>query len=55
MSRYLIDQIAAIDDIRVETRSEIAALHGATDLDGVDVIDTATGRPRVARTGSSSS
>ncbi len=44
MSRYLIDQIAANDGIRVETRSEIAALHGTTNLDGVDVIDKATGR-----------
>ena len=42
MSRYLIDQIAANDDIRVETRSEIVALHGTTNLDGVDVIERST-------------
>ena len=34
MSRYLIDQIAANDGIRVETRSEVVALHGETSLDG---------------------
>ena len=39
MSRYLIDQIAAIDGIRVETRSEVVGLHGATSLEAVDVID----------------
>ncbi|KRE29097.1 cyclic nucleotide-binding domain-containing thioredoxin-disulfide reductase [Agromyces sp. Soil535] len=44
MSRYLIDQIAANDGIRVETRSEVVALHGETSLEGVDVIDKATGR-----------
>ena len=39
MSRYLIDQIAAIDGIRVETRSEVVGLRGATSLEAVDVID----------------
>jgi len=44
MSRYLIDQIGANDGIRVETRSEVVGLHGADGLDGVDVIDRASGR-----------
>jgi thioredoxin reductase (NADPH) len=43
MSRYLIDQVAANDGIRVETRSEVVGLHGETSLDGVDVVDRATG------------
>ena len=43
MSRYLIDQIAANDAISVETRSEVVGLHGETNLDGVDVIDRASG------------
>ncbi len=42
MSRYLIDQLAANDGIRVETRSEVVGLHGEASLDGVDVIDRAT-------------
>ena len=44
MSRYLIDQITANDGIQVETRSEVVALHGETSLDGVDVIEKASGR-----------
>ncbi|HEU0181610.1 MAG TPA: FAD-dependent oxidoreductase [Agromyces mariniharenae] len=43
MSRYLIDQIGANADIRVETRSEVVDLHGERTLDGVDVIDRTTG------------
>jgi thioredoxin reductase (NADPH) len=37
MSRYLIEQIAAHDSIRVETRSQVVGLHGETDLAEVDV------------------
>ena len=33
MSRYLIDQIAANDGIRVETRSEVVGLRGETSLE----------------------
>jgi len=43
MSRYLIDQIAANDDVRVDIRSEIVALRGGSSVEGVDVIDKATG------------
>ncbi|GAA4359098.1 FAD-dependent oxidoreductase [Microbacterium rhizosphaerae] len=43
MSRYLIDQIAANEDIRVETRSEVVGVHGERSLQAVDVIDRATG------------
>jgi thioredoxin reductase (NADPH) len=44
MSRYLIDQIAAHDSIRVETRSQVVGLHGETDLVEIDVHDSASGR-----------
>ena len=43
MSRYLIDQLAAIPAIRVETRSEVVALHGADALGAVDIADRRTG------------
>lgn len=43
MSRYLIDQIAANDGIRVETRSEVAALHGGRELESIEVADRAAG------------
>lgn len=43
MSRYLIDQIAANADIRVETRSQVVGLHGETDLVEIDVHDAAAG------------
>ncbi|GAB2611458.1 FAD-dependent oxidoreductase [Pseudactinotalea suaedae] len=37
MSRYLIDQIAANSAIRVETRSQVVALHGEADLEEIEV------------------
>lgn len=43
MSRYLIDQIGANPGIRVETRHQIADLHGDGALESVDVLDTSTG------------
>ncbi|WP_394552365.1 FAD-dependent oxidoreductase [Agromyces sp. MMS24-JH15] len=43
MSRYLIDQIAQNDGIRVDTRSEVVGLHGGTDLEEIDVRDARTG------------
>ena len=43
MSRYLIDQIAAIPAIRVETRSEVVALHGDDSLQAADIADRRTG------------
>ncbi|MFE5411187.1 FAD-dependent oxidoreductase [Microbacterium sp. NPDC056569] len=43
MSRYLIDQIAAIPAIRVETRSEVVGMHGGDSLQAVDVADRRTG------------
>lgn len=43
MSKYLIDQIATKPNIRVETRSEVVALHGDEKLEAIDVIDRRTG------------
>ncbi|MFC9558178.1 FAD-dependent oxidoreductase [Agromyces sp. NPDC056965] len=43
MSRYLIDQIAANDGVRVQTRSEIVGLHGGPSLEAIDVADRTTG------------
>ncbi|MFF2275629.1 FAD-dependent oxidoreductase [Agromyces sp. NPDC058126] len=39
MSRYLIDQLAQHEAIRVELRSEITALHGDGSLEGIEVAD----------------
>jgi len=43
MSRYLIDQLAAIPSIRVETRSEVVGLHGGDSLQAADIADRRTG------------
>ncbi|WP_127792679.1 cyclic nucleotide-binding domain-containing thioredoxin-disulfide reductase [Agromyces sp. LHK192] len=43
MSRYLIDQLEAHEDIRIETRSEVVGLHGVDGLDAIDVADRRTG------------
>jgi thioredoxin reductase (NADPH) len=43
MSQYLIDQIATKANIRVETRSEVVAVHGEERLEAIDVIDRRTG------------
>jgi thioredoxin reductase (NADPH) len=39
MSQYLIDQIATKANIRVETRSEIVAVHGDEHLEAIEVAD----------------
>ena len=43
MSQYLIDQIAARSNVRVETRSEVVSAHGEDRLEAIDVIDRRTG------------
>ena len=43
MSRYLIDQIAARPNIRALPRTEVVAAHGDTALEGIDVLNNATG------------
>ncbi|WP_426321066.1 FAD-dependent oxidoreductase [Microbacterium sp. E-13] len=43
MSRYLIDQISAIPSIRVETRTEVVALHGGDTLQSADIADRRAG------------
>jgi thioredoxin reductase (NADPH) len=43
MSQYLIEQIATKANIRVETRSELVAVHGDEQLEAIDVIDRKAG------------
>jgi thioredoxin reductase (NADPH) len=43
MSHYLIEQIARKSNIRVETRSEVVAVHGDEQLEAIEVIDRRTG------------
>ncbi len=43
MSHYLIEQIATKANIRVETRSEVVAMHGDEQLEAIEVIDRRTG------------
>ena len=43
MSRYLVDQLASRSNIRVLYRTEVAAAHGATSLEAIEVVDNATG------------
>jgi thioredoxin reductase (NADPH) len=43
MSQYLIDQIATKPNIRVETQSEIVAVHGGEHLEAIEVIDRKSG------------
>src|SRR5438874_10300497 len=43
MSRYLIQQLATRSNIRVAPRTEVAAAHGDTALEAIDVCDADTG------------
>jgi thioredoxin reductase (NADPH) len=43
MSHYLIEQIATKANIRVETRSEVVAVHGDEQLEAIEVINRSTG------------
>jgi thioredoxin reductase (NADPH) len=43
MSTYLVEQITSKANIRVETRSEVVAAHGADHLESMDIIDHRTG------------
>jgi len=43
MSRYLVDQLATRANIDVLYRTEVAAAHGDTSLEAIDVVDNATG------------
>jgi thioredoxin reductase (NADPH) len=42
MSRYLVDQLAARPNIAVLHRTEVAAVHGESSLEAIDVHDAAT-------------
>jgi thioredoxin reductase (NADPH) len=43
MSRYLVDQLATRANVRVLYRTEVAAAHGESSLEAIDIIDNATG------------
>ncbi len=43
MSRYLIDQLAARSNIEVLFGAEVAAAHGDTSLEAIEVVESATG------------
>jgi thioredoxin reductase (NADPH) len=43
MSRYLVDQLATRANVRTLYRTEVAAAHGDTSLEAIDVVDNATG------------
>ena len=43
MSQYLIEQIATKANIRVETRSEVVAVHGDEQLEAIEIIDRRAG------------
>jgi thioredoxin reductase (NADPH) len=43
MSRYLIDQLATRENIKVESRTQIVAAHGETSLEALDVRNADTG------------
>ena len=51
MSRYLIDQIAARSNIKVLLHTEVAAAHGETSLEAIDVRDNRTGETRRLESG----
>ncbi len=43
MSQYLVEQIATKPNIRVETRTEVVAVHGGEQLEAIEVVDRRTG------------
>jgi thioredoxin reductase (NADPH) len=43
MSRYLVDQLSTRPNVRVLFRTEVAAAHGETSLEALDITDNATG------------
>ena len=43
MSRYLVDQLAARPNIEARLGAEVAAVHGETALEAIDIRDSATG------------
>jgi thioredoxin reductase (NADPH) len=51
MSRYLVDQLATRLNIRVLYRTEVAAAHGDTSLEAIDVVDNATGETTCLESG----
>jgi thioredoxin reductase (NADPH) len=46
MSQYLVDQIRGISNIRVETEAEVIEAHGDGHLEGITIINRASGETR---------
>ena len=44
MSQYLIEQIAAKDNIGTQLQSEVKAVHGEASLAAIDILDRASGQ-----------
>ena len=43
MSRYLIDQLATRPNIEIRCQTQVAAAHGETSLEAIDVVDSSSG------------
>ena len=43
MSRYLIDQLATRPNIEIRCHTQVAAAHGETSLEALDVVDSSSG------------
>jgi thioredoxin reductase (NADPH) len=50
MSQYLIDQIAQIENIHVETLSGVVEVHGEDHLESITILNTETGETRTVPT-----
>jgi len=50
MSQYLIDQIAQIENIHVETLSEVVEVHGEDHLESITILNSETGETRTVPT-----
>ena len=55
MSHYLVDQIGTKPNIEVETRREVAAVHGDGSLEAIDMATARPERPRAVRPAACSS
>ncbi len=50
MSQYLIDQIQQIENIRVETQSEVVEVHGEDHLESITILNSETGETKTVPT-----
>jgi len=50
MSQYLIDQIRQVENIRVETQSEVVEVHGEDHLESITILNQETGETKTVPT-----